>query len=63
MSLVLFGDKLSAALSSKTLFYGAFSKRMKPKVNEMKLLASKLRIRVMAANQIGMDQSIMVLLP
>lgn len=49
-NIIVFGDKLSNALFSKCLYYGAFNKRFYPKVEQMKLTAVDKRIRILAAN-------------
>ncbi|CAD8150817.1 unnamed protein product [Paramecium octaurelia] len=62
-NIIVFGDKLSNALFSKCLYYGAFNKRFYPKVDQMKLTAVDKRIRILAANQVGLEQSLFIMLP
>jgi hypothetical protein len=52
--IIVFGEKMSSSLLSKCLYYGAFNKRFYPKIDQMKLDASKSRIRILTANQVGL---------
>ncbi|CAK73325.1 unnamed protein product (macronuclear) [Paramecium tetraurelia] len=62
-NIIVFGDKLSNALFSKCIYYGAFNKRFYSKVNQMKLAAVDKRIRILAANQVGLEQNLFIMLP
>lgn len=61
--IIVFGEKMSSSLLSKCLYYGAFNKRFYPKIDQMKLDASKSRIRILTANQVGLEQSVFIMLP